>query len=386
MVSLEKKARRLELLSHLGQRLNAERDFDRLLQRIWQELTEVLEAERSSLFLVDDEKDELYSVIAQQEQAIRVPKGAGIAGSVASSGEPLLIRDAYADERFNPEVDKKTGFTTKSILTVPLLNTRGDVLGVCQVLNRRDGEPFDKEDERLLRALAGMAGTAIETLQIAREQKQAAEAVITGLVMSLEMRVPSERLHSLEVRAYSRALAQQLRLPEREIRTVEWAAALHDIGKLAVPDAVLNKSEPLTEDEVKAYEKHAEYTRDLLVAMDFSGELAEVARVAPYHHKKYGGGGYPAGPPHGEALPLGARIIAVADALWLQTNPRFGAQGKSLSEAVGSIESRAGVDFDPLVVQALSGVAPQLEDLREAALFKAEKSMKGAETLGGGVL
>ena len=141
MQDLERKARRLELLARLGVELNSERDFDRLLDRIWHELTEVLEAERSSLFLLDEDTDELYSVIAQQEAEIRFPRGAGIAGSVAVSGQSLLIPDAYKDPRFNPDVDRKTGFTTRSMLTVPLKNSRRHVLGVAQVLNRRDGKP-----------------------------------------------------------------------------------------------------------------------------------------------------------------------------------------------------------------------------------------------------
>jgi len=376
MDELEKRAKKLELLVNLGQRLNAERDFDRLLRRIWMELTEVLDAERSSLFLLDEETGEIYSVIAQQEEQIRIPRGKGIVGNVAETGESLLIGDAYSDPRFNSDVDKKTGFTTKSILSVPLTNTRGVVLGVCQVLNRQDGKPFNLDDQLLLQALAGMAGTAIETLRLAKEQKQAAEAVIIALVTALEMRVPAEQMHSIEVRAYSRALAKQLRLQEQEVRRIEWAAALHDIGKLAVPDEILNKTAPLSEEELEIYKKHAEYTHDILSAMEFGGELSGVEDIAPYHHKKFGGGGYPVGPPHGPSIPLGSRIIAVADTLWAQTNTRFGVPGQSIQQALSYIESRSSTDFDPLVVQALSATAPQLEDLREAALMKNEKKQE----------
>jgi HD-GYP domain-containing protein (c-di-GMP phosphodiesterase class II) len=371
MQDLERKARRLELLARLGIELNSERDFDRLLVRIWHELTEVLEAERSSLFLLDEDTDELYSVIAQQEAEIRFPRGAGIAGSVAASGQSLLIPDAYKDPRFNPDVDRKTGFKTRSLLTVPLKNSRHHVLGVAQVLNRRDGEPFDQEDQHLLEALASLSGTAIETLQLIDEQQKATEAVITGLVIALEMRVPHERMHSLAVRAYSGALARQMGLPELETKRIEWAAALHDIGKLAVPDRVLTKAETPTDEERELYESHALRTQEFLEAMEFTGELSGVESIAPYHHKRYAGGGYPEGDPDGSDVPLGARIIGVADALWVRMNPRFGMLPMSQADAVRWITRQAGSDFDPAVAEALEALGPKLEELRFEVARKA---------------
>lgn len=370
IAKLERRARRLELLSSLSQELHSERDLDRLLEKVWVELTEVLEAERSSLFLVDEEADELYSVIAQQEEEIRIPRGAGIAGSVAVSGKPMLIEDAYRDPRFNSEVDRKTGFRTRSVLAVPLKNASGVVLGVCQVLNRRDGHPFDREDMRLLEALAAVSGSAIETLRLVEEQNRATEATIAGLVMALEMRVPKEREHSLVVRAYSRALALQLGLSGDRARRIEWAAALHDVGKLAVPDSVLNKESALDDEENIAYESHAAKTARFLEAMSFSGELRGVERIAPFHHKKYAGGGYPEEAPAGRELPLGSRIIAVADALWVAETPRWGRKALSREQALEKITQGSGREFDPSVVEALRQAAPQLDDLVHGALLR----------------
>lgn len=366
--ALQKRASRLELLAQLGAALHSERDFDRLLDRIFKELTEVLEAERSSLFLVDDEANELYSVIAQKEAEIRFPRGAGIAGTVASTGRSVLIPDAYKDPRFNPEVDKVTGFRTRSMLTVPLRSSLGEVLGVAQVLNRRDGKPFDKEDQLLLEALASLSGAAMETLQLIEEQKQATEAVITGLIIALEMRVLNERQHAAEVRGVSGALARVMGMTERDVKLVEWAAALHDIGKLAVPDRVLKKTTSLNEEELAEYEKHASHTRELLQSMSFVGELAGVEEIAPYHHKKFAGGGYPAGPPDGPGVPMGSRIIAVADSLWVLRNPRWGNPPLSIPDAVAHIKAKAGTEFDPSVVGALCSMESKLEEILEEAV------------------
>jgi HD-GYP domain-containing protein (c-di-GMP phosphodiesterase class II) len=366
MERLTKRLRGLELLLRLGLELQSERDFQGLLERIWRELTRVLDAERSSLFVLNDEANELYSVVAQDTAEIRFPRGKGLAGAVATSGTSILISDAYADPRFNPDIDRRTGFRTRSILTVPLKNGRGEVLGVAQVLNRRDGRPFEEDDQLLMEALASMAGVAMETVQLYEEQIQAAEAVISGLLMALEMRGLTEAHHSQDVRSYSAALAKAMGVPTCEARRIEWAAALHDVGKIAIPDRVFVKDSPLTPEERQQYEAHAIKTRELLKAMDFSGELSGVEQIAPYHHKGFAGGGFPAGPPEGREVPLGARIISVADALAVQMSPRWGRPAAGQDEALAWIGRRAGRDFDPDVVEALVELAPRLEEQRAA--------------------
>ncbi len=358
-----KGVRGLELLLRLGLELHSERNLQALLERIWTELTRVMEAERSSLFLVDEDSDELYSVVAQEEKEIRFPKGVGIAGFVAATGRSLLIPDAYQDPRFNPEIDRKTGFRTRSILSVPLKNPRGEVLGVAQVLNRKDMRPFEEEDRLMLEALASMAAVAIETVQLYEEQKRATEAVISGLVMALDMRDPLGKGHSQGVRACSKALAEEMGLSQEEIRRIDLAAALHDMGKIAVPDQVLLKGSPLTPEERSAYEAHAVLTREFLEAMEFSGELSGVEAIAPYHHKEFAGGGFPPGPPEGEEVPLGARIIAVADALWVQMAGRWGRGPVSQQEALARIRQGAGVAFDPAVVDGLHRLSHGLGEI-----------------------
>ena len=110
-------------------------------------LSQLLNAERSSLFLV--ENDTLLLKVARNleaEEEIRIPIGTGIAGAAAQSGKIINIPDAYADSRFNPDVDRKTGFRTRSILSLPIKNQRGEVFAVAQLLNRKDGQPFDQDD------------------------------------------------------------------------------------------------------------------------------------------------------------------------------------------------------------------------------------------------
>lgn len=149
----------LEIMTSLA----AEHDHDRLFDRILQSSCELLDAERSTLFLLDHEKKELWSKVTRggAMHEIRLPIGKGIAGHVAATGETLNIPDAYQDARFNPDVDKQTGYRTRSILCMPMRNRRAQTVGVLQVLNRRSG-PFTEEDEKLLGAFAAQAAVAWE--------------------------------------------------------------------------------------------------------------------------------------------------------------------------------------------------------------------------------
>ncbi len=158
---------RLSILLRIGLRITAERDVERLLRMIIEETTAVMEADRSSLFLIDREKGEMWAKIAQGAETaeIRFPVGTGIAGAVAQTGEVVNIPDAYDDPRFNRDIDRKTGYRTRSILCAPLRNMQGTIIGAVQVLNKRSGA-FTADDEALLAALASQAAIALENADL----------------------------------------------------------------------------------------------------------------------------------------------------------------------------------------------------------------------------
>jgi putative ABC transport system ATP-binding protein len=129
-------------------------------------LSQLLNAERSSLFLVDGDSLQLKVAWDLQDGVeIRVPIGSGIVGAVAESGQLINIPDAYADDRFNPSVDKQTGFRTRSILSLPIKSKDGDVFAVAQLLNRLDGQPFDQNDENRFASFVKSIGVIFETLE-----------------------------------------------------------------------------------------------------------------------------------------------------------------------------------------------------------------------------
>jgi signal transduction histidine kinase len=190
---------RLSRLMKIGAAISSELDLDALLRTISQTTSHLLQAERSTVFVVDSAKNELWSRVAEGlgNKEIRIPLSAGIAGLVATTGNPVRISDAYRDPRFNPEVDKKTGYLTRSILCVPMRNRRGQVIGVFQVLNKRDGE-FTALDEQLLASLSSQAAVAVENAKLYEEvqrtltQLQALDRMKTDFLnaISHELRTP----------------------------------------------------------------------------------------------------------------------------------------------------------------------------------------------------
>ncbi|WP_405221609.1 ATP-binding cassette domain-containing protein [Lentisalinibacter sediminis] len=141
--------------------------LERALRAFTARVARLLDAERASLMLVDRATGELVVRVSQdlpEMGEVRIPPGTGIAGAAAASGETIRIDDAYADARFNPEVDRRTGFRTRAVLCVPLRDHDGEVFAVTQLLNRRDDRPFDATDEERFSALAESLGVILETL------------------------------------------------------------------------------------------------------------------------------------------------------------------------------------------------------------------------------
>jgi HD-GYP domain-containing protein (c-di-GMP phosphodiesterase class II) len=246
---------KLQRLLEVARAMTAERRLLSLLQTINDAGASVAEADRCSIFVVDRERAELWTPVAHGTGEIRIPLGAGIVGAVAASGAPVRIPDAYADPRFNTEVDAATGYRTRNILAVPMLNTHGEVVGVIQALNRRDGD-FGDEDEELLQALAGPAASAIENAVLHEEIERLFEGFVQASVTAIEARDPTTAGHTGRVATFTVGLARALeqapppawrgvRFEAAALQQLRYAALLHDFGKVGVRENVLTKAEKL---------------------------------------------------------------------------------------------------------------------------------------------
>ncbi|MBI3326315.1 MAG: sigma 54-interacting transcriptional regulator [Nitrospinae bacterium] len=162
---------KLLALLNICQKLNSERELTVLLDLVTREATRLMEAERASIFLLDQQKRELWSVVALDGEQIRFDARLGIAGATALTGQTINVEDAYQDPRFYPGVDARTGYRTRSLLAVPLRKYDGEIIGTFEVLNKKGGA-FTDEDEEMLQALCAQAATALETAQLVEELRR----------------------------------------------------------------------------------------------------------------------------------------------------------------------------------------------------------------------
>ena len=165
---LRAESKKLALMQDIAQALGSALDLDHLLALVMEKITALMEADRSTLYLFSEDGTELWSKVLQggELREIRLRVGEGIAGWVAQSGDTVNIPDAYADRRFYPAVDLRSGYRTRSILCMPMKNNHGATIGVIQVLNKKGGAPFSGDDESLLHALAGQAALSIENSKL----------------------------------------------------------------------------------------------------------------------------------------------------------------------------------------------------------------------------
>ncbi|HEX9398935.1 MAG TPA: HD domain-containing phosphohydrolase [Anaeromyxobacter sp.] len=271
---LMRRLEKLQSILEVAKALAAERKLERLLGLVVDEAAKVAEADRCTIFIADREKGELWSKVAHGTKEIRVPLGAGIAGAVAATGTAVRIDDAYADPRFNQNVDLGTGYRTRNILAVPMQNTKGEVVGVLQALNRRDGA-FTDEDEELLGALAGPAASAIENAVLNAEIERLFEGFVQASVVAIEQRDPTTAGHSGRVAVLTCGLARAVeKAPPPDWRGVafdgaslqqmRYAALLHDFGKVGVREHVLVKAEKLHAHELELVRARFDLARSTL--------------------------------------------------------------------------------------------------------------------------
>ncbi len=182
---------RLQSMVEASKIFNSTLDLVELLGKILDVAKDLTKAERGTLFLVDEKADEIWSMIAQgmEKQEIRLPRGRGIAGHVAITGEIVNIPDAYADSRFDPEVDKRTGFRTRNILTIPIRNKAAKIIATLQLLNKSTGS-FTEDDTDVLLTLSGQMAMSLENAQLhhdvlEKERLEREMAMARGIQRSL---------------------------------------------------------------------------------------------------------------------------------------------------------------------------------------------------------
>lgn len=357
-----------ELAGHMKLQ-TASRGVESLCAGLLPTLTEAASAEYAA-FLTARECDEkrVWDVVCQCTDG-------GEIASVPSIMETLLdhfpIQNSQRGFVFNrnglnPPLEARLGLEIRSCLAVEVLNEETPVGWLLAVNKKRDvyrnlgdgpfgGQEFGTHEATLFTSVASLLATHAQNVQLVEQKEALFLGAIRGLVSALDARDKYTRGHSERVAGTARDIATHMQLPEKEIEDIYISGLLHDIGKIGVPDHVLLKPERLTDEEAEIIRQHPTIGYEILK------QIPAMNSILPgvlYHHEALDGTGYPAGL-KGKAIPLMARILAVADSFDAMTTTRAYRPKMPLKVALGILREQAGVQWDPQVVDAFVKILAQ---------------------------
>jgi len=380
--------------------LNTLKDVDAILDKILFESRKLANADAGSIFLVKGDKlsfsyvhnETLFSAnktSADLYMDISVPMNtSSIVGYTATTGQPINIEDAYKIDptspySFNRDYDKRSGYHTQSLYTLPLKAYDNRVVGVMQLINARTSQgkviPFSQDAQTLVPLFAGNASLAIERGKMNRE-------LVLRMVKMAELKDPAEtgahvqRVAGFVMEIYAR-LAHNRGIDIQTIRTnkdnIRMASMLHDVGKVGITDLILKKPGKLTDEEYNIMKWHTVHGAQLF--LNPTSNLDRMARdIALNHHERWDGKGYPGKitdlkaqkiemgkPKRGKEIPLEARITALADVYDALTSKRSYKEPWPEEKVLSIIEKDTGTHFDPEVAEAFFQIHDVIVAIRE---------------------
>jgi hypothetical protein len=344
-----------DLLDKIWMKVKPEDKIDSIITSVINLTQNSLNTLASTLLLLDNNhKQELYfqysnRLSGKQLQRLQVGRQSGIASWVVRNGKAMLVNNPEKNVGFYKLIDDATGFRTKHALAAPLI-TNGKIIGVIEALNRADGAVFSKSDLNTMMNVATTSSMVFEGYRTNNLLMLSYKSTVRALVSLADAKESSGGGHSRRLVEYALMGARELGLNKKQLQNIEYAALLHDIGKLSIADSLLNKAEPLTEQEWAIIKKHPIVGYEILRDIPF---LKEASLLILYHHERYDGTGYPQGL-HGDNIPLGSRLIAVVDAFDNMTTPHSYREPMTQQQAFSELSKHAGDQFCPMVLKAFN--------------------------------
>jgi len=329
-------------------------------------VADMLQSRRVSLMMPEYKNNNLQIVSAvgipqEISRKVSVPIGAPIAGRVFSQAKCIVVNDESELPFQDPRYD------TEFFVSMPLMSMAVDSydgpIGVLNVTEKTDGEKYDEVSVAILTAIGEAATIALMNQIRHQERDEARYATIMALAKLAEHRDPETGAHLERVQSYCELLSETMAqmsqfssaIDRKFIEAIVRSSPLHDIGKVGVPDHILLKKGPLTDQETEIMKRHTIIGGDTIKALIEQGRNQHYLQmgmdIAYNHHEKFDGSGYPAGL-SGNAIPLSARILSVADVYDALTSKRSYKRIYSHQESLAIIGEQNGTRFDPLVIEA----------------------------------
>ena len=358
---LDENARLRELgeLFMISETINSLRDEKALLEFVLKSALAKVGATRGSIMLRDPDADILRIAVSaglrdELKDSVEVKLGEGISGWVAKQGKPLLVADVEQDAQFK---DVSLKLPDKSFVSVPI-ETRDDeglslpvksskqVLGVININKKLNGQPFTASDLKILSILANQAAVSLDNTRLFASLQDAYLMTIRSLVLALEAKDAYTHGHSQRVTGICVRVGAELGLNGEDLDCLRTAATLHDIGKIAIPETVLNKPGPLNDAEWEVVRRHPVAGCEVLAPVTF---LTPAMPIIKHHHERQDGKGYPDGICT-DTLSKSIRTIIVADAYDAMASDRAYRSARTDEEIQSQLTANSGTQFDPEVV------------------------------------
>jgi response regulator RpfG family c-di-GMP phosphodiesterase len=355
-IRVQEQTRTLRDIYRFANQLNSLDSFEAVLKSIVEFVSDFMVSERVSIMLLDEGGDHLSiaAAVGLEDDIVRtthIQRGEAIAGSVLETRKAMKIEDVSRIKTEAERFSKYRSFISFPLMQAPL-RSQTDSLGIINVTNRFGDQPYTALDLRNLDFIADTASVAINNQIKGIKLQESYFATMKSLALALDAKDRYTAGHSESVQQYSVRIAQRLSLTQEEIATIERAGALHDIGKIGIPDAIINKPGRLTPEEFEKIKEHPAIGEQMILPIPFLGSARGIIR---HHHERFDGRGYPDGI-SGPEIERGARIMAVADTFDAMTSDRSYRKALNLEEALAELNRCRNTQFDPTAVEAFEEV------------------------------
>ncbi len=352
------------MINEIGLAISKHTDIDDILTSIVKVLEGRLDYDRGVIFLASEDKtrlifragfgyaDELLGILTNTGFHLDKPESKGVFVVSFREQKPFLINDIEGiKENLSPrglEFAKRMG--SRSFICCPIIYE--DVsLGILGVDNVKTKKPLVQSDINLLMGIAPQIGISIHNAMLSDVKERQFKSILQVLAASIDARDPLTAGHSVKVTEYAIGICEELGMPKDYCEVIRVASLLHDYGKIGIKDDILKKNATLNIEEYEEIKTHVEKTKKILQQINFEGIYTEVPEIVECHHEKIDGSGYPKGL-KGEEIPLGARIIAVADFFEAITSKRHYRDAMPLDTAFELLIGESDVHCDRSVIEA----------------------------------
>ena len=339
----------LELIFTYLTKVSSLRKYDDILMVLADMGRALTSADRCSVWVVSDDKTKIWTKVAHGIDPIELPIGSGIVGSAIVDKETIKIDDVYKDKRFNSQVDKKTGYHTKSMMVIPMYDNDNEIIGAFQAINHRGrNDVFDNRDIERLMLASTYAAETLNSVKLTTEIEDTQKEVVFTMGAIGESRSKETGNHVRRVAEYSKILALAYGLDKKEVELLKQASPMHDIGKIAISDSILKKPGRFNEEERKIMNSHTVLGFNMI--KNSQRPLLKAAAIVAYqHHEKYDGTGYPR-KLKGEDIHIYGRITAVADVFDALGSDRVYKKAWDNERIFKLFREEKGKQFDPKIV------------------------------------